>query len=112
MPIGKIEDVLIVEVQNHSPMTVFLGNVQIKLKGNRLLFQASDAITKEYQKRRELRPGEKFSFHILPDTIVDKVPIDDIICAVVSDDIERKYESDQESIQSLLKSMIERRKKA
>ncbi len=112
MPIGEVEDVLIIEVQNHSPMTVFLGNVQIKLKGNRILFPPSDAITKEYQKRRELRPGERFSFNILPGTIVDKVPIDDVICAVVSDDIERTYESEQGSIQSLLTSMIERRKKA
>lgn len=112
MPIGKIEDVLIIEVQNHSPMTVFLGNVQIKLKDNRILFPPSDAITKEFQKRRELRPGEKFSFNILPDTIFEKVRIDDIMCVVVSDDIERTYESDQESIQSILKSMIERRKKA
>ncbi len=112
MPIGGIEDIIIIEVQNHSPMTVFLGNVQIKLKGNRVLFPPSDAITKEYQRRRELRPGEKFSFNVLPGTIIEKVPVEDVICAVVSDDIERTYESDQESIQLLLKSMIEKRKHA
>jgi len=112
MPIGKIEDILILEVQNHSPMTVFLGNVQIKLKGNKTLLPQSDAITKEFQKRRELRPGEKFSFNILPDMIINKVAIDDIICAVVSDDIDRTYESDKVSVQSILKSIVERRKTA
>ena len=112
MPTGKIEDILILEVQNHSPMTVFLGNVQIRLKDNRTLFPSSDAVTKEFQRRRELRPGEKFSFNILPETIVDRVAIDDIVCAVVSDDIDRTYESDKESIQSILKSIIERQKKA
>lgn len=112
MPIGEIKDVLIIEVQNHSPMTIFLGNVQIKIKGNKILFPQSDAITGEYQKRRELRPGEKFSFNILPETIMSKVSIDEIVSAVVSDDIERTYESDQESIQSLLNSMIKRRNKA
>ena len=111
MPTGKIEDILILEVQNHSPMTVFLGNVQIRLKDNRTLFPSSDAVTKEFQRRRELRPGEKFSFNILPETIVDKVSIDDIVCAVVSDDIDRTYESDKESIQSILKSFIEKQKK-
>ncbi len=73
---------------------------------------ASDAITKEFQKRRELRPGEKFSFNIFPDTILENVKIDDIACVVVSDDIDRTYESDQESIQYLIRSMIEKRKKA
>lgn len=107
MPVGEVENILIIEVQNHSQMTVFLGNVQIKLKDNRTLFPPTDAITKEYQKRRELRPGERFSFNILPSTILDKVAVEDVVCAVVSDDIDRTYESDQDSIQSLLSSFIE-----
>jgi len=112
MPTGKANDILILEVQNHSPMTVFLGNVQIRLKDNRTLFPPSDAVTNEFQRRRELRPGEKFSFNILPESIVDRVSIEDIVCAVVSDDIDRTYKSDKESIQSILKSIIERQKKA
>lgn len=112
MPTSKIEDILILEVQNHSPMTVFLGNVQLKLKDKRILFPPSDAVTKEFQRRRELRPGEKFSFNILPEMILESVPIDDIDCATVSDDIDRTYESDKESIQSILNSIIKRRKKS
>lgn len=107
MPVGEVENILIVEVQNHSDMTVFLGNVQIKLKDNRTLFPPTDAITKEYQRRRELRPGESFSFNILPSTILEKVNVDDVACAMVSDDIDRVYESDQDSIQSLLSSFVE-----
>jgi hypothetical protein len=88
-------------------MTVFLGNVQIKLKDNRTLFPPTDAINKEYQRRRELRPGESFSFNILPSTILEKVTVDDVACAMVSDDIDRVYESDQDSIQSLLSRFVE-----
>jgi hypothetical protein len=110
MPVGGVENILIVEVQNHSQMTVFLGHVQIKLKDKRTLFIPSDTVTKEFQKRRELRPGEKFTFNISPKTITEKVSIDDILCAVVSDDIERTYESDKESIQLLLSSMVNRNK--
>lgn len=111
MPTGRVEDILIIEVQNHSPMTVFLGNVQLKLKDKRTIFLPSDAVTKEFQKRRELRPGERFSFNILPETIIESVSIDDIDCAIVSDDIDRTYESDKESIQSILNAFNKRRKK-
>jgi hypothetical protein len=107
MPLGEVKDILIVEVQNHSPMTVFLGNVQIKLKDNRTLFPSADAITNEYQKRRELRPGERFSFNILPSTILDRVAVEDVVCAIVSDDIDRTYESDQNSIRSILNNFNE-----
>ena len=112
MPLGEVEDILIIEVQNHSPMTVFLGNVQIKLKDKQILFPPTDAITREYQKRRELRPGERFSFNISPKVITEQVGVEDVVCAMVSDDIERTYESDPESFQFLLKSMVERKKKA
>lgn len=110
MPFGETKDILILEVQNHSPMTVFLGNLQIKLKDNRTLFFASDAITNEVQRRRELRSGEKFSFNILPETIFNSVSIEDIVCAVVSDDIDRTYESDKESIQYFLNSFSKSQK--
>lgn len=107
-----IEDILIIEVQNHSPMTVFLGNVVLRLKTGNAFFAAYDAITKEYQKRRELRPGQNFSFNMSPQVIIKHTAIDDIICASVSDDIERTYESKQGEIPELLKSILERNKNA
>ncbi|MDI6789537.1 MAG: hypothetical protein QME44_02465 [Thermodesulfobacteriota bacterium] len=112
MPFGEAEDILIIEVQNHSPTTVFLGNVQIRLQDKRNLFPPTDAITREYQKRRELRPGEKFSFNISPSVVTERVQVEEVVCAVVSDDIERTYESDPEELQSLLKGIVERKKNA
>jgi hypothetical protein len=102
------QDVVSVEVQNHSPMTVFLGNVVLRLRGGNVLFPAADAVTKEFQKRRELMPGQKFSFHISPQLIFEHTDIDDILCAAVSDDIERTYESDGEALRVILQSMRNR----
>lgn len=107
-----VEDVLIIEVQNHSPMTVFLGNVVLRLKSGNVLFPAADALTKEYQRRRELQPGQKFSFNILPQLIVEHTLVEDIICASVSDDIERTYESKHGEIPALVKSMLTRQRDA
>jgi hypothetical protein len=107
-PYGEVQDIIIIEVQNHSSMTVFLGNVSIKLKGERQLLVPRDAMTGEYQRRRELRPGEKFSFNIFPSVIAEQVDPDEVLCAKVSDDIERTYESDPKDIQSLLKSVLKR----
>lgn len=101
---GGVENVICIEVQNHSPMSVFLGNVQIQLTNNRILLPPADAVTGEYQKRRELRPGEKFSFNIWPYVILEKVEIGEIIRVVVLDDIDRRYESDEDSLQSILRS--------
>ena len=101
-----VEDIVSVDVQNHSPMTVFLGNVVLRLKGGNVLFPAADAVTKEFQRRRELMPGQKFSFHISPKVIFEHTDINNILCAAVSDDIERTYESDGEALRMILQSMI------
>ncbi len=92
-------------------MTVFLGNINIRLKDSRRLFPAADAITNEFQKRRELRPGEKFSFNITPENIFEKVSLEEIVCAEISDDIDRIYESNQTDLQLLLKSIFEKKHK-
>jgi hypothetical protein len=87
------KDVLIIEVQNHSPMVVFTGMVSIQLKNQHKLVFTQDSMG-EHQRRRELRPGEKFAFYLFPEMIFDKVSPDDISHIVVTDDIDRTYESD------------------
>lgn len=100
-PLG-VKGVIIVEVQNHSPMVVFTGMVNIQLKNKNKLVIACDPVTGEHQKRRELRPGEKFSMHFFPEAIFDKVRPDEISHVVITDDIDRVYESDPNSFQWVL----------
>ena len=106
---GEAEDIIIIDIQNHSPMTVFLGNVVLRLNTGKIFFPAADAVTKELQKRRELIPGQKFSFNMSPELIMKHTSIDEIICAAVSDDIERTYESNKDDIQLILKSIIDKK---
>jgi len=105
-----VEEIISIEVQNHSPMTVFLGNIVLPLKTGKFFIPQGDAITKELQKRRELKPGQKFSLNISPKLIVKHTPVEDIICASISDDIERTYDSKHGVIPELLKKMLKIKK--
>jgi len=67
--------------------------VSIQLKNQHKLVFTQDSMG-EHQRRRELRPGEKFAFYLFPEMIFDKVSPDDISHIVVTDDIDRTYESD------------------
>ncbi len=101
----KIRNIVVIDVQNHSPTSVFLGNVVVRLRNGNVLFAPKDAATGEHQTRRELRPGQKFSFHMDPEVIFEHTKLDDVLCAAVTDDIERRYESDSEELISILKDM-------
>lgn len=96
------KDVITVEVQNHSPMVVFTGMINIQLKNEHRLVIVSDPVTGEYQKRRELRPGEKFTMHFYPEAIFDKVTPDEISHVVITDDIDRVYKSDPKTFQRII----------
>lgn len=106
--VDGVKDIISIEVQNHSPMTVFMGMVNIQLKTKGKLFFPRDLVTGEFQRRRELRPGEKFSVNLLPEIIFDKVELDELSHASLSDDIDRIYESDSDSFRELLKPLWEK----
>lgn len=105
------QDVITIEVQNHSPMVVFTGMFEIELKNQYSLIIPFDPVTGDYQRRRELRPGESFSFHVLPGQLFDKVRPDEVLKVVVKDDIERTYESDPENLQWVLNELWKKYKK-
>ncbi len=106
-----VKNVITVEVQNHSPMVVFTGMINIQLKNKHNLVIVSDPVTGEYQKRRELRPGEKFSMHFYPEAIFEKVRPDEISHVVITDDIDRVYESDPEAFQRIINDYWQKYKK-
>lgn len=72
-----------------------MGNIELRLKDGRLLYVPRDSVTREYQKRRKLDPWESFTFNVATDVVAKKVNPKDLVCAVVTDDINRVYESDQ-----------------
>lgn len=92
---GGVRKILSVKVENHSPQLFFMGNINLKMRDGMLFFAPRDSITGEYQTRRELHPGEAFTFNIAPDVIEGQVNPEDLVCATVADDIGRVYESSE-----------------
>lgn len=103
---GGSKQLLAVDVQNHSPVTVFLNHVRLRVAGERQFVSLRDAATGENQRRRELRPGESFSFHFSPEEILEELDPEDVISAAVKDDIDRLYESEAGIISGMLRTMM------
>lgn len=103
-PMSGYINFISVDIQNHSPIPVFIGSVTIKRKDDQILYIRDDAITGEYQKRRRLESGQSFSFNITYDRIVNE--IDNLVNILVKDDIGRRYESDKEEFADVLKVLI------
>ncbi|HYH85850.1 MAG TPA: hypothetical protein VEX60_10230 [Pyrinomonadaceae bacterium] len=91
-----------ITVQNHSPITVFAGNVEIEMKTGEFLYFQRDYLTRELQKRRELRTGESFSFNIDPEKLREHVS-KGLVCAMMKDDIDRVYRSPEGVLENVIK---------
>lgn len=92
---------LIVTVENHSPMIVFLGNISLLLKSGERATVMQDFVTSKFQARTELQPGQSHTFHFNPDKLRDRAQ--DYVCAVVTDAIGREYRSDEDHFPAVLK---------
>jgi hypothetical protein len=96
---------VIITVQNHSPVTVFISNVEIETRTGEQLYFPRDFLTGEQQFRRELRSGESFSFHIDPKELKKWVS-KGLVCAVVKDAIDRVYRSTDSELQNIVKYVL------
>lgn len=100
--------VLTITVQNHSPVTVYLGNVFLELRNGNVYLPLGDPFTGEYQKRRELHPGDSYTLNVDPaQLLTKKLPPKDIACAAVRDAIDRIYRSEKAEFRAALETVIE-----
>lgn len=104
-PSGLRYKSLDVDVQNHSPLTVFLRAVVLKLRDGRHLVVRQDCVTGESQRRRELRPGEAFTVHFVADDLFAEVGPEDLVGVLVKDDIDRVYESDEGEFRQTIQAL-------
>lgn len=58
------EEYIRVEVQNHSPIPVFITGLSVGLTNGKGLYSQRDALTQEYQSRRRLESGESYAFFL------------------------------------------------
>ncbi|EJL6615600.1 hypothetical protein AB2373_17010 [Vibrio cholerae] len=104
---GGTKYYLCVTTQNHSPNSVFIGGIQIKLSDNRTLFYQRDALLNKLNSRKELHSGESHTFYFDPIQINKDLSNLNLISHVsVSDDIDRIYESEKGKLSDLVKSLI------
>lgn len=103
-----VKDVFTIEIQNHSNMTVFMGMVRLMLNDGKQLLFTKDSLTGDFQKRRELRPGQSFGVHIFPEDIFEHVTPDEVVGVAVTDDIDRIYELRSEEVTESLKAFWEK----
>lgn len=104
---GVFRKHLSIKVENHSPLSLFMGNVELRLKDGQLLYVPRDSVTGEPQQRRKLDPAESFSFNIALGAIASKVNPRDLACASVKDDIDRVYESDESMFQFVVDALFD-----
>ena len=98
---------LSINVQNHSGQPVFMGGVMMTMKSGDNIFYQRDAVTHNLNNRKELRPGESFSFYLDPEQIKEDIKdFNDIKCFTVQDDIERTFTSSEENIGNLLNNIL------
>jgi hypothetical protein len=100
---GKIV-ALSIGIQNHSPVSVFTGNIFIETRTGEQVFFKEDLFTGQWQKPRELRPGESFEFNIDPAELMKFSGLG-LVCAAMRDAIGRVYRSTETELQNALRNV-------
>lgn len=104
---GSPLHMMIISVENHSPIKVYVSRVVIELDRNEELFIKKDLLTGAFNSRRELNPGQCLDFHIFPSQLW-KFRDRTFKCAVAIDEIRRRYRSpDDASVERLVESLLE-----
>lgn len=105
MPENELIPVLQVQVQNHSPVAVYLSNICLMLEDGHRVFAPRDAITGARLYRTELQPGQSFGFFYSPDDVAKASEQSRVICAQATDDIGREYRSDDREMSQVLSQL-------
>lgn len=102
---------LAVNVQNHSPVSVYISSIMIEQKDGGALMPTRDGYDGKYNATKtKLVPGDDFTFNIPPGvfnkTVNPKVNVEDLTRIVVSDAVGRHYYSSEEDFKRELKRFL------
>lgn len=104
---GKLIFLLAISVQNHSPVAVCLrGGIFIETRSNGIVVPNGDFLTNEYQRLREIQPGQSFTLNIDPEEIRTHKSLG-LVCAATRDDLGRVYRSDEAEFAVALQILFE-----
>jgi hypothetical protein len=107
MPRDTLIPMLTVEVQNHSPVAVYLRPVCLLLKdGSRMTGLRDSATGARPIGPTEIPPGRRYEFRFSTDDVTRAGRQGGgIVCALATDDIGNEYRSDEESMVRVLRQL-------
>jgi hypothetical protein len=92
---GEPVFLLAIQVQNYSPVVIYINNIYIEAQNNSILVPETDFRTGEYQRPRELQPGKSLTLNVNPVHIQEYLS-KGLKCAATQDQIGRIYRSSEE----------------
>jgi hypothetical protein len=93
-------------VQNHSPVTVHITGVHIKLKRGESVFFRDSAVTRDLNGHRTLAPGAAFSFFFdVASFQDDKLDPNDCDYVYVRDAVDREYRTEPGQVARVFKQL-------
>lgn len=104
----RAQDVIAIDVQNHSPADFFLSSVSIETDGPKALFLAKD-IFGQQQVPCRIEPGNSHEIHLDAEEVVEASKGSRLICAVAVDKINRHFRSAPGVLEQALKEALAER---
>ena len=105
---GPVEFVTIT-VQNRTKDVLRLGNIFIELSTREQFMPTLDPLTGGGQERRQIQPGDSFTFHIPVAHILETgLPVEAFRCAAVRDAVDRVYRSSSRELRKVLQAVYRR----
>lgn len=107
-PFHGIIHFLCITIRNTTEKSLFIGNFLLQMTNGYNAFCPFDSITQEPQQKRELRSGDKFTFHIDVKTLHEiGKPATDYNCALVEDAVGAAYASDSNELQRTIAELLQ-----
>lgn len=98
---------LMISVQNHSPVSVYIASVYLEAKNNALIVPNGDYLSGQYWEPRELLPGQSLKITVAPTEIEKQRNDGKIICAAATDQIGRVYRSSEAETVTALDNLFD-----
>jgi hypothetical protein len=103
-PLSNFVPVLIVEIQNHSPIDWFFAGLELELETGERLVLLEDFATRRPIVAQKLEPGNAISISMPAAYLLEKAGGKAFTCAVAKDKLERRFRSKEGQVQAALRA--------
>ena len=108
-PLGSVGDGMAITIQNTTQRTLHLGNFLVGMRSRENIFVPQDELTGQTQQKRQVSPGDSFTFHI-PAHIFAEIGKDasEYTEAIVEDAAGPPYKSHRGELSKAIRFMLAR----